>query len=61
MRLGLNWSSVLIGHDDYDHYTSQQRAFVNSIIRTTHRLLEEYRLSNRCNMYGYLSPTHYRN
>ena len=45
-------------HNDYDHYTSQQRAFVNSIIRTTHRLLEEYRLTNRCNVYEYLSPTH---
>ena len=41
--------------DDYDHYTSEQRAFVNSVIRTTHSILEEYHLSETCNVYDYLA------
>ena len=41
--------------DDYDHYTSEQRAFVNSVIRTTHSVLEEYHLSETCNVYDYLA------
>ena len=40
--------------DDYDHYTSEQRAFVNSVIRTTHSILEEYRLSETCSVHEYL-------
>ena len=40
--------------DDYDHYTSEQRAFVNSIIRTTHSILEEYYLSETCSVHEYL-------
>ena len=41
--------------DDYDHYTSEQRAYVNSVIRTTHSILEEYHLSETCNVYDYLA------
>ena len=41
--------------DDYDHYTSEQRAFVNSVIRTTHSILEEYHLSEICTVYDYLA------
>ena len=40
--------------DDYDHYTSEQRAFVNSVIRTTHSILEEYHLSETCSVHEYL-------
>ena len=40
--------------DDYDHYTSEQRAFVNSVIRTTHSILEEYYLSEICSVHEYL-------
>ena len=41
--------------DDYDHYTSEQRAFVNSVIRTTHSVLKEYHLSEICTVYDYLA------
>ena len=47
--------------DDYDHYTSEQRAFVNSVIRTTHSVLEEYHLSETCNVYDYLTEEPYEN
>ena len=47
--------------DDYDHYTSEQRAFVNSVIRTTHSILEEYHLSETCNVYVYLAEEPYAN
>ena len=43
--------------DDYDHYTYEQRAFVNSVIRTTHSVLEKYHLSETCNVYDYLAET----
>ena len=47
--------------DDYDHYTSEQRAFVNSVIRSTHSVLEEYHLSETCNVYDYLTKEPYEN
>ena len=47
--------------DDYDHYTSEQRAFVNSVIRNTHSVLEEYHLSETCNVYDYLTKEPYEN
>ena len=47
--------------DDYDHYTSEQRAFVNSVIRSTHSVLEEYHLSEICTVYDYLAKEPYEN
>ena len=47
--------------DDYDHYTSEQRAFVNSVIRTTHSILEEYCLSETCSVHEYLAKDYYEN
>ena len=41
-------------HDDFDHFTPEQRKLVTSVLINTLKILEDNNLTSVCNIYDYL-------